>query len=501
MNKLKRKKWIFYCIIFLCTIFIFKTPSNAASFVSTHGRLSVKGTKIVDSKGKTVQLKGVSTHGLSWYPEYVSKEAFKSLRDQWGANTVRLAMYTAEYNGYCVSSNANKKQLKNTIDKGVKAATDLGMYVIIDWHILSDGNPNQYKSQSISFFKEMAKKYKSNKNVIYEICNEPNGSTSWSQIKSYAKSVIKEIRAIDPNAIIIVGTPNWSQNVDQAAKSKITGYKNIMYSFHFYANTHKSSMRSKLEDTLKKGLPVFVSEFGISEASGNGSVSTSQGDTWIKLLNKYKVSYICWNFSNKNESSALIKSTSKKLSNWKETDLTSSGKWIVKKMAGSLNKLPKTTKPVATTAKPATTTAKPAATTAKATTATTKPTTTTAKQTATTTLPTVINTLNKVTVKATLVNSWKSGSRYYYHYTVSLTNNNTSQIKKWKLTGTWKYNITIDQCWNAQFSKSKNTLTISPVSGSWNEKIGAKKTMTDIGFIVYSTTANTLKKMEVSSVK
>lgn len=477
---MKRRKWIFCGIFFLCMIFVCKLPSNAASFVAIHGRLSVKGTKIVDSSGKTVQLKGVSTHGLAWYPEYVSKEAFKSLRDQWGANTVRLAMYTAEYNGYCTGSAANKKQLKAVIDKGVKAATDLGMYVIIDWHILSDGNPNRYKSQSISFFKEMAKKYKSKKNVIYEICNEPNGGTSWSQVKSYATSVIKEIRAIDKNAIIIVGTPTWSQDVDQAAKSKITGYKNIMYSFHFYANTHKAAMRSKLEAALKKGLPVFVTEFGISEASGNGSVSTYQGDQWIKLLNSYKVGYICWNFSNKNESSALIRSSCKKLSNWKETDLTASGKWIVKKMAGSLSKLPKTT------------------TTAKATT-TTKA--TTAKATTTTAQPAVTDTLKKVTAKATLVNSWKSGSKYYYQYVVSITNSNASQVKNWKLKGTWKYNLAIDQSWNAKFSKSTNTLTISPVSGSWNEKINAKQTVTDIGFILSSTTANTLKKMEVISVK
>lgn len=479
---MKGKRWILGCVIVLSMLSIIKLPSNAATFVSTHGRLSVKGTKIVDSKGKSVQLKGISTHGLSWYPEYVSKEAFKSLRDQWGANTVRLAMYTAEYNGYCVGSSTNKKKLKNIIDKGVKAATDLGMYVIIDWHILSDKNPNQYKSESISFFKEMAKKYKSNKNVIYEICNEPNGGTSWSQIKSYAQTVIKEIRAIDPNAIIIVGTPNWSQDVDKAAKSKITGYKNIMYSFHFYANTHKDSMREKLESAVKAGLPVFVSEFGISEASGNGSISTTQGDKWISLLNKYKISYICWNLSNKNETSALINRNSSKLSNWKSKDLTSSGKWIVKKMMGSLNKLPGAS--TATTKKATTTIVTP--------TTTTKPTvTTTAKLTPTT------GTLNNVTAKAKLINSWQSNSKYYYHYNIIIENKNTFQIKTWKLKGTWKYNIAIDQSWNAKFSSVKNTMTIMPISGSWNEKIRAKESVTDIGFIISSNSKNTLTKIEV----
>ena len=194
---------LFFIILLPCRV-------SAATPLSAHGRLSVKGTNLVDAKGKVFQLKGVSTHGLSWFPEYVSKEAFQNLRDSWGANAVRLAMYTAEYNGYCTGDAGNRKALKKLIHTGVEAASDLGMYVIIDWHILSDGNPNTYKKESLAFFKEMAKKYKAYKNVIYEICNEPNGGTDWGQIKSYAETVIKEIRKIDKNAVILVGTDRKS---------------------------------------------------------------------------------------------------------------------------------------------------------------------------------------------------------------------------------------------------------------------------------------------------
>lgn len=329
MKKIKKFGWIAGALLLLAMA----VPVSATP-VSSHGRLSVKGTKLVDSSGKAFQIKGVSTHGIAWYPEYVSKASFKSLRDDWGVNTVRLAMYSADYNGYCTGG--NKTKLKKTITNGVKAATDLGMYVIIDWHILNDGNPNTYKKQAISFFKEMAKKYKNNKNVIYEICNEPNGGTSWSQIKSYAKAVIKEIRKIDKNAVILVGTPNWSQDVDTAAKSPITGYKNIMYTCHFYAATHTDSYRKKLEKAVKKGLPVLVSEFGICDASGNGSINKTQANKWIKLLNKYKIGYVAWNLSNKNESSALIKSSCSKKSDWKLSNLTASGKWLVSTYKGKL---------------------------------------------------------------------------------------------------------------------------------------------------------------------
>lgn len=306
-----------------------KSGTKAAQTpLKKHGRLKVKKTSLVNKEGKVITLKGVSTHGINWFPEYVNPEAFKTLRDSWGVNCIRLAMYTEEYNGYC--SGGSKKDLKSLINKGVKYATDLGMYVIIDWHILSDGSPKKHKKQAIAFFKEMAKKYKNHKNVLYEICNEPNGNVQWKDIKAYAKSVIKTIRTYDKKNIILIGTPTWSQDVDTAAESPITGYSNLMYTFHFYATTHKASYRSKVEKAIKKGLPVFVSEFGISENSGNGKINKSEANRWIKFLKKKKISYVCWNLSNKNESCSLLKSSCKKTGGFKTADLSAAGKWFKK---------------------------------------------------------------------------------------------------------------------------------------------------------------------------
>ena len=62
------------------------------------GRLQVSGTKLTDESGNIIQLRGVSTHGISWFPDYVNYDAFATLRDDWGANVVRIAMYPEEYN-------------------------------------------------------------------------------------------------------------------------------------------------------------------------------------------------------------------------------------------------------------------------------------------------------------------------------------------------------------------------------------------------------------------
>jgi endoglucanase len=301
-------------------------PTTTQTPLQQNGRLKVKGTQLVNENGKSVTLKGVSTHGINWYPQYVNTSAFKTLRDQWGVQCIRLAMYTEEYNGYC--SGGNQTDLKKLVNNGVKYATDLGMYVIIDWHILSDGNPKKNQKEAVDFFTEMSKKYKNQKNVIYEICNEPNGNTSWSDIKSYAETVIKAIRANDKNAVILVGTPTWSQDVDVASKDPIKGYSNLMYTFHFYAATHGETYRNKVETAIKNGLPVFVSEFGISESSGSGQINKTEANKWISFLKKNKISYVCWNLSNKNETSALLKSTSKKTGGFTNSDLSDEGLWF-----------------------------------------------------------------------------------------------------------------------------------------------------------------------------
>ena len=298
--------------------------------VDNHGQLSVKGVDLVDKNGSKYQLKGVSTHGLQWFPQYVNKETFKTLRD-WGANVVRLAMYTGE-NGYC--SGGSKADLEAKIDEGVKAASELGMYVIIDWHILSDGNPNTYKDEAVKFFNKMSKKYSKNVNVIYEICNEPNGGVDWNTIKTYADTIISTIRKNSPNAIILVGTPTWSQDVDAVAANPVANKKNVMYTLHFYAGTHKDNIRNKLTTARNAGTPVFISEFSICDASGNGGIDYTSANAWKKLINDNNVSYVGWSLCNKAETSALIASSCSKLSGWSDSELSETGKWLRNFIAG-----------------------------------------------------------------------------------------------------------------------------------------------------------------------
>lgn len=298
---------------------------DASTPYGQHGALHVENGKLTDENGNTVQLYGMSTHGIAWFPQYINYDSFRTLRDDWNTNCIRLAMYTAEYGGYCAGG--DKEQLKQLVKDGVSYATELGMYVIVDWHILSDCDPNQNKDEAIAFFREMAEVFADNDNVLYEICNEPNGGTSWDSIKSYAEEVIPVIRAQKPDAVILVGTPTWSQEIDKAAASPLDD-SNVMYTLHFYAGTHKDDLRNRLETCVQNGLPVFVSEFGMCDASGNGANDFVSTTKWLDLLNKYQISFCCWNLANKDESSSVFKASSTALSDWTDDDFNESGRWI-----------------------------------------------------------------------------------------------------------------------------------------------------------------------------
>nr|ABI94085.1 endo-beta-1,4-glucanase [uncultured bacterium] len=311
---------------------------SPATPYEAHGALAVANGTLVDQNDQPFQLRGMSTHGLSFneegvpFKDYVSYETFRTLRDDWGANCVRLAMYTENYMGYC--SGGNQEELKNIIRRGVQAASDLGMYVIVDWHILENGNPTAVEWQASDFFSQMSNEFRNRDNVLYEICNEPNAGTDWWTIKGYAERIIPVIRANDPNAIVIVGTPTWSQDIDQAAANPLQGSsgQNILYALHFYADTHKQWLRDRLNTVLDAGLPVFISEFGTCDSSGNGGYNPWEAQQWIDLANRRNVSWMNWSLCLKNETASAIQPWCKKLSDWETWELTESGNWVRNQM-------------------------------------------------------------------------------------------------------------------------------------------------------------------------
>ena len=410
------------------------------------GALQVTDGGLTDAKGNPVQLKGISTHGLAWYPDYVNIDCFRQLREEWGANVIRLAMYTAENGGYCTDGDRNA--LKTLIAKGVKFATQADMYVIIDWHILSDGNPLTYREEAKAFFDEMSRNYAGQVNVLYEICNEPNNGTTWSDVKRYAQEIIPIIRANDPDAVILVGTPNWCQYIGEAAADPIEGVENVMYTLHFYAASHREALRDEMTRAALGGLPVFVSEFGICDASGNGNIDEAEANRWVEVMDGLGISYVNWNLSNKDESSALLTRSCSRTSGFTAEDLSTSGRWVYALLNGGEPSpaVPEAAEPVEEAVSDGAAVAQE----------------------------------DGITCSVELVNQWEGGGTYR-QYVVTVQNNSGAECGEWRVKIDFDGEIQISDSWNGEYTVEGNTLWISSVS--YNGTIPAGGSVGDVGFI------------------
>lgn len=303
------------------------TVSDGRARPSNSGSLQVRDGKLCSETGEPVMLRGVSTHELTGAESFINEDTFRELSQTDGVNLIRLATYTYGVGvvGYCTGG--DKDRYKNDIDKGVKLARQNDMYVIIDWHILSDGDPNTYADEAELFFAEMADKYKDFDNVIYEICNEPNG-VDWQAVKAYAERIIPVIREKDPDSLIIVGNPDWSKDLPSVAEDPLD-FDNIMYTLHFYAATHGQEYRDMTEKVSQSGLPIFVTEYGVTAASGGLPRDLESADQWISLLEQENISYCLWSYSKVNEACSVIRWNVPKYSGFAREEYTETGLWLL----------------------------------------------------------------------------------------------------------------------------------------------------------------------------
>lgn len=302
------------------------------------GALSVQGTQVVGANGQPAQLRGMSFFwniGEEAAP-YWNANVVNWLAEDWHANLVRAAMAVEDWwgdsKGYLYEPQKNQAMVETIVD----AAIAKGIYVIIDWHShFTNDNSNGKQDSAVNFFSRMAQKYGQYPNVIYEIYNEPQ-QISWSNdIKPYAEKIIPVIRQYDPDNLIVVGTPWWSGKPDEAAQNPISGEnaKNVAYTFHFYAsdNDHLNNYLPAAK-SASQSIPLFVTECGLTQASGNGDINYDRVNTFFDWIEQNKISWAAWSIVNKDESSAALQKSASASGNWSESDLRESGLWFRNKL-------------------------------------------------------------------------------------------------------------------------------------------------------------------------
>jgi endoglucanase len=306
--------------------------AQAATPVQVHGNLQVKGTQIVDASGTPTQLVGMSMYWSIWGGEkYYTPGVVAWLASDWKVSVLRAPAAVEPTGGYLTDPTTIVTRVKTIVD----AAIANGIYVIVDWH---DGTANAHVAQSTAFFTQFAQEYGSKPNLIWEIWNEPGssggtgsgGAEDWNDIKGYANQIIPVIRKYSKN-LILVGTPSWDQTVGAPAASPLTD-PNVAYTLHFYAKSHKQWLRDAGDAALAKGLPLFISECGTTNADGgsaaNPGMDTVETTTWFQWAASRKISWANWSVVNFGESSAALAASASTTGGWAAKDLSADGTWV-----------------------------------------------------------------------------------------------------------------------------------------------------------------------------
>ncbi|MEU4572301.1 cellulase family glycosylhydrolase [Nonomuraea sp. NPDC023979] len=276
--------------------------------VEANGQLRVCGIKLCNENGKQIQLRGMSSHGIQWYNQCLNSASLDALAADWKADVLRISMYVQE-GGY----ETNPRLFTDRVHNLIEMATARGMYAIVDWHMLTPGDPMYNLSRAKTFFTEIAQRHDGKDNVLYEIANEPNGdAVTWSVIRNYAHQLIPVIRQHDADAPILVGTRAWSSlgvsggGDESDIIANPVNAANIMYTFHFYAASHGSEYLSTLSRAADR-LPIFVTEFGTQTASGDGGNNFTRSQQYLDLMAQKKISWVNWNFSDEFRTGAVFK--------------------------------------------------------------------------------------------------------------------------------------------------------------------------------------------------
>ncbi|MEP9400296.1 glycoside hydrolase family 5 protein [Sphingomonas sp. VNH70] len=313
-----RRWWLLLVVMVLGQGACAHNGAPAGTPVALHGRLAVKGNRVVDAKGKPYAVHGMSLFWSQWQPRYYDPATVAWLVRDWKVDAVRAAI-GAEPGGYDTQPDAETARAIAVID----AAIAQGIYVVVDWHAHQPRADN-----AVKFFTTIATRYRGVPNLIYETYNEPLPDQSWAGVlKPYHVKVIGAIRAIDPNAFVVAGTRSWSQDVDEAAADPLP-FANVAYTLHFYAATHKAELRAKADAALKRGAALFVTEYGTTAANGDAPIDAAETRTWWAWCARNGVSYLNWSVANKAEASAILKPQVQAIEGWSEDDLTESGKLV-----------------------------------------------------------------------------------------------------------------------------------------------------------------------------
>ena len=280
---------------------------------NTLSRISVNENQFVNQNGDIMVFRGLNTSDPDKLETqgHWNKSYFEEIK-KWGANLVRFPVHPPAW------QKRGKENYLALLDDGIKWATELGLYVIIDWHSIGNLRTEMYqadiydttKKQTFGFWRTIGKKYGTNTTVaFYELFNEPTtfnkelGTITWEQWKALNEEMIGIIRANGGKGIPLVAGFNWAYDLTPVKNNPLE-VEGIAYVSHPYPQKREKPWEEKWTKDwgfVKEKYPIILTELGFCGPDDVGAhipviSDESYGDAITNYCDSNQISYVVWVF-------------------------------------------------------------------------------------------------------------------------------------------------------------------------------------------------------------
>lgn len=290
-------------MLVVCAAALVAGPVFAADTVPW---LHVDGRHIKDADGTVVVLSGVSIPD----PEVINDHRWEQTAinvidnavQNFHSTVIRVPVLADPDSGEGTSGFFSDPDayIETHLDPVVSRAIELGVYVIIDLHLVSDYSAAQRDDDVIPFWDRVASQYADIPNIIFEIYNEPINPDDWGTwLNTMAQPVVDHIRTLAPNNLIIVGGPRWTQNMSGAATRPVAG-NNIVYAAHVYPE-HPPESWDENFGAVAANHPLFVTEWGyvLGGSPPTDGTTSSFGIPFLQWMQEKGASWTAFAFDPK----------------------------------------------------------------------------------------------------------------------------------------------------------------------------------------------------------
>ncbi len=270
---------------------------QAAPTATPKAGFTVNGSTILDPNGKPFVAKGVNVNGMNWTWQRPTVPDADLITQCWKFNLVRVNSFLftgqIQYPQY---------QTNNDLDSIIQTFTSRGVVVVLEAH---DRIGSYYSGDDltalIGWFTDLARRYRDNPYVWFDIANEPGGrqGIDVEQWVGMHGKVIDAIRNVaQANNIIIVEGAFGGQDAGNADASSVTesailqhsqdilhyngqSYSNIVFSIHAYDlwNAGDAKMSDFFDRVQAQNLALIVGEYGTSTGQDTQPAAQSVFDT------------------------------------------------------------------------------------------------------------------------------------------------------------------------------------------------------------------------------